>query len=183
MTTTTQPRGGLPWRTLCWTLAAGVLLLPLIGGAPWTLSDYLTMGALLGIVGTLLELAVRASGSLAFRGGAAVAVLAGFLLVWVNLAVGFLGDEGNPANLMFLGVLFVAAAGAVIAGFQASGMAKAMIAAAAAQVAAGAVGLGLRLGSPGSDGVYEVAMGTGVFTALWLVSAGLFLRAAKLERT
>jgi len=32
--------------------------------------------------------------------------------------------------------------------------------------------------SPGSEGVYEVVLGTGLFTPLWLLSAWLFRKAA-----
>ena len=79
------------------------------------------MGVMLGGAGLLVELVVRASGNPAYRAGAFVAIAAIFLLVWVNGAVGFLGDEDNPANLMFGGVILVAVVGSVFLGFHASG--------------------------------------------------------------
>jgi hypothetical protein len=163
---------------LGWSGAALLLCLPLVAGAPWTGSDFLVMGAMLGSAGLGFELAARASGDNFYRAGAGVAILAAFLLVWVNLAVGFLGDEANPANLIFVLVLAVAILGAVLAGLRAAGMARAMAATAAAQALAGAIALAAGLGSSGSDGLYEIAMGTSVFTALWLVSAGLLRKAA-----
>ena len=39
--------------------------------------------------------------------------MTGFLLVWVNIAVGFLGNENNPANLMFFGLLGLTLVGAL----------------------------------------------------------------------
>lgn len=167
-----------PWRILGWSTAGIVLLLPLLAGAPWTGSDYVVMGALLGGAGLLLELAVRASGDRAYRAGAGVATAAAFLLLWVNGAVGFLGDEDNPANLMFLGVLAIALAGAIGANFRAAGMARAMFAAGAAQLLAGVVALAAGLGSPGYAGIYEAVMGTSVFAGLWLLSSGLFRKSA-----
>ncbi|HEX2560358.1 hypothetical protein [Phenylobacterium sp.] len=166
------------WRASAWAAAAGVLLTPLMLRAPWTVADYVTAAALLGCVGVMVELAVRASGDLAYRAGAAVAVAAGALLTVVNGAVGFLGSEDNPANLIFLAVLGIAAAGSVLAGFRPGGMAGAMFATAAAQVLAGAGALAAGLGSPGLDGVGEVVLGTCLFSAMWLASAGLFRRAA-----
>lgn len=171
-------RRGVPWRWIGWGMAGSVLCLPLIAGAPWTGSDYVVMGALLGGAGFLIELTARASDNLAWRGGAGVAVAAAFLLLWVNGAVGFLGDEDNPANLMFLGVLAVAVAGSVVAGLRAAGMACAMFATAAAQLLVGVIALAAGLGSPGYSGLYEVLMGTSIFAGLWLLSGLLFRRAA-----
>ena len=167
-----------------WSGAAMLLMLPLIAmrftsEVAWTLSDFLVMGAMLGTAGLALELATRKSRSLAFRFGSALAVAAAFLLVWVNLAVGFFGDEGNPANLMFLGVIAVAVTGAVLAGARAAGMAQAMFAAAAAQLLAGITGFAAGWGSPGAQGVLEAVMGTGLFTGLWLAAAFLFGKAAR----
>lgn len=180
MTTQTErgPRG-LPWRLIGWGAVALLLLLPLVLGAPWTLFDYIVAGALLGGVGLVLELVVRASGSLAYRAGAGLAVAAAFLLIWVNGAVGFLGNEDNPANLMFAGVIAVAVLGSVIAGFKAKGMAWAMSAAAAVQVSVGVIALTQGWTSPGNAGLYEVVMGTSVFGAMWLLSGGLFRKAAE----
>jgi hypothetical protein len=179
MTTTARDRRSEGrWRLLGWGGAAALLCLPLVAGAPWTGADFMVMGAMLGSAGLGLELAARASGDNFYRAGAGAAILAAFLLVWVNLAVGFLGDEANPANLIFALVLAIAILGSVLAGLRAAGMARAMAATAAAQALAGAIALAAGLGSPGSDGPYEIAMGTSVFTALWLVAAGLFRKAA-----
>lgn len=169
----------IPWRIIGWSIPPLILLLPLIANAPWTLFDYVVMGVMFGGAGLLVELVVRASGNWAYRAGAFIAIAAIFLLVWVNGAVGFLGDEDNPANLMFGGVILVAVVGSVFLGFHASGMAKAMFAAAAAQVLAGVIGLAGGFASPGADGLYEVAMGTTLFGSMWLVSAGLFRKAAE----
>lgn len=180
MTTHTDGgRRGIPWRLVGWGAVALILLLPLVMGAPWTLFDYIVAGGLLGGAGLILELVVRASGSLAYRAGAGLAVAAAFLLIWVNGAVGFLGNEDNPANLMFAGVIAIAVLGSVIARFRAAGMAWAMFAAAAAQVSVGVIALALGWSSPGNAGLYEVVMGTSVFGALWLLSGGLFRKAAE----
>ena len=169
-------------RVAGWGGAAIVLLLPAVAmrftrEVDWSLSDFVVMAALLGGSGLLLELATRRSTSLAFRLGCALAVAACFLLVWVNGAVGFFGDEGNPANLLFLGVIAVAAAGALLTPARPAGMARAMAVAAAGQVAVGALGFAAGWASPGAAGAYEAVMGTGLFTALWLGSAALFLKA------
>lgn len=175
------PKRNIPWRLIGWSVPVLLLLLPLVAGAPWTLSDYFIMGALFGIAGLGIELAVRISGDIVYRAAATVAVVASFLLIWVNMAVGFLGDEGNPANLMFLGVIAVAIIGAFFVNFRAGGMARVMFVTALAQVAVGVVALAAGFASPGNDGLYEVVMGTGMFAGMWLLSAWLFRNAAERE--
>ena len=171
--------GSSGWRIARWSVPALLLAVPAVANFPWTASDYVVMAVMLfGSVG-IYELVARTSRSMAYRGGAAVAVLAAFLLVWVNLAVGFLGDEDNLANLMFAGVLALALAGAMIARFRAAGMANAMLATFAAQVLVGAYGYAAGLGSAGSRGVLEVTVGSTLFGGLWLIAAALFHKAAR----
>ena len=118
-----------------------------------------------------------------YGAGAALAMAAATLLVAVNGAVGFLGSEQNPANLLFAGVLAVAALGAVAVRFRAAGLAQVMTATALAQGLVGAMALAAGLGAPGWKGVYEVVLGTGLFAGLWLLSARLFRGAARLSRS
>jgi hypothetical protein len=108
----------------------------------------------------------------AYRAGFGIAVVAAFLLVWINLAVGIIGDERNPANLMFGGVLLVGLAGALIARFRPRGMSLALVATAIAQLAVSVVALVAALG-------YEAVLLSGCFAAVWLTSAALFRKAAR----
>jgi hypothetical protein len=174
-------RRGLPWRLFGWAAIPLVLTIPLLARFPWSPGDYVAMGVMLVGVGLMLELALKLSNDLAYRAGAGLAVMASFLLVWVNGAVGFLGNEDNPANLMFFGVIAIAVTGSVFAGFRAAGMARAMFTAAAAQVLVAAIALVWDLGSPGVAGIYEAVMGTTLFASMWLVSSGLFRAAARRE--
>ena len=80
---------------------------------------------------------------------------------------------------MFLGVILIAAAGALVARAKPAGMARAMAVATAAQVLAGVLGFAAGWASPGAQGVYEAVVGTGLFTALWLGSAALFRMASR----
>jgi hypothetical protein len=176
-------RGGNLWRVIGWGGAAALLSLPWIGmqvsdEVNWTATDFITMGAMLGVAGLAIEVLVRMNGNLAYRLGAVLAVATAFLLVWVNLAVGFLGSEKNASNLVFLAVLSVALIGATVARSHAAGMARVMVMTAAVQVLIGLVAIPAGWASPGSEGLYEVAMGTTLFTALWLAAAYLFRRAA-----
>jgi hypothetical protein len=163
------------WSAMIWGGAAALLALPLVAmqltrEVVWTASDFVVMGAMLAIACGAYELAARSSAGLAWRAGAAVAILAGFLTFWVNLAVGMIGDEGNPFNLVFAGVILLALAGAFLARFRPEGMARAMLAAAVAQVLAAALGLAA---DP------RGALFAAAFGLLWLLSAALFRKAAR----
>ena len=171
---------GLPgnrWRALGWGIAAGLILLPLIAmqftsEVNWTVGDFLFAILLIGSVGLAFELVVRASRNAAYRAGAAAALAASFLTVWVNGAVGMIGSEENSYNLLFLGVILVALSGSALAGFRARGMALAMLAAAAAQAALGLFGMTADL----RGGILST-----VFAGIWLLSAALLGNAARQE--
>ena len=168
-------RRAMPWRMIGWGGAALILLLPLVTNAPWTGSDYVFMAVMLGGVGIGLELAAR-KGNAAYRMAAALALAAAFLLVWINGAVGIIGSERDDPNLLFLLVIAVALLGALLSMFRPGGMAKAMGAAALAQLAVPAAAVMLwpeaRVWAP------EVIGSTIVFAAMWLSSAALFRKAA-----
>ena len=102
-----------------------------------------------------------------------MAVVAAFLTIWVNGAVGMIGSEDNPYNLLFLGVLVLALVGAAVALFRSAGMAGAMLAAGVMQAAVSAFGLSTDF----RGGV--LSMG---FTGLWLLSAALFRSSAREQR-
>lgn len=169
----------LPWRPILWAIPVVLLVLPLVLRFPWTVGDFLFAALAFGIVGTLLELVVRTSDNGFHRAGAGVAIAACFLLVWVNGAVGFFGDEDNPANLVFFGVIAFVLLGSAAARFRPGGMAWVMLAAAIVQLAIGVGGYALRVGSPGFAGLYEAVLGTAMFATLWLLSAGLLRKAAR----
>src|SRR5215208_2330558 len=131
-------RTGRKWpRIARWTIPALLLLLPLAARWPWTAADFAVMGVLLfGSVG-IYEFAARASGHIAYRAGVAIAVVAAFLLIWINLAVGIIGDEGNPLNLLYAGVLGTALIGSIVARFEPGGLTRAFAVTAALQALVG----------------------------------------------
>jgi len=178
MTSIVKGRPKVPWRIIGWGGAAAALLVPLIANAPWSLSDYIFAAAVVAIVGGTFELAMRKSGNAWYRSGVAVALPTAFLLVWINGAVGIIGNEGNPANLMFLGVLGVVVVGAVVARFDAAGMARAMAVTALAESLVGVIVLFDRPGATEPPGLPGVLVLIGLFALAWLLSAWLFRKAA-----
>ncbi|MBF5045867.1 hypothetical protein FGE12_25885 [Aggregicoccus sp. 17bor-14] len=170
---------GNRWRPALWGSAALLLLLPLVAmrfthEVHWTPFDFAVMGTMLAVACGGYELAARMKGSTAYRAGAGLAILAAFCMLWVNLAVGIIGSEDNPANGLFVAVLAVGVAGAIVARGEAQGMVRALTVTAAAQALVALVAL--RHGSP------EGTAFSVLLCAAWLASAGLFHRAAR-ERT
>lgn len=164
------------WSLVIWGTAGFLLLLPAVamqftGEVNWTASDFVFMGVLLSLACGTYEVVARMTSNTAYRAGVGVAVLTGFLTVWVNAAVGMLGSEDNLANLLFFGVLGVGVVGAILAWFKPRGMAIAMGATAAAQAAMAVYAL--------FGGYAEVTVHVAAFAVPWLVSAQLFRKAAR----
>ena len=162
-------------RRLVWGGAAGLLLLPLLAmqftrQVDWGPEDFVLIGVMLAMVCGAYELAVRMNGSRAFRAAVLIAAVGCFLLIWVNLAVGIIGDEDNALNLVYLGVLAVPVLGALLAWGRARRMVWVMTAAAVAQAGAGVVAL--------VNGYVTLPI-EAFFIALWLLSARLFHEAGR----
>ena len=176
-------RGGR-WRIAVLGAAAFLLLLPLVamqftGEVNWDETDFAVFGAMLAMACGTYEVAARITGNRAYRAAVGVAIGAAFILVWMNLAVGIIGTEDNPANLMYRGVLAIGIVGAVIARFQPHGMARTLVATALVQALVGVIALIAGLGSTGPTWPWNIMMLTGFFAALWLISAWLFRKATR----
>jgi len=168
-------QGASRWRIVPWVVASLLLLAPAVAmrftsEVAWIGSDFVFMGVMLFGACGLFELAARATGNNAYRAGAAIALLASFLLIWINLAVGIIGNEDNPANQMFFGVIVVGLIGAFIARFEARGMERAMIATGIAQAATAVAAMVMG---------HFIWILAGFFCALWFGSASLFRKAAR----
>jgi hypothetical protein len=165
---------------------AFLLLIPLVAmqftnEVAWTGSDFVFAGVMLFGAGLTFMLIARKWNSTTYRIAVGVAVAAGLLLVWANAAVGLVGSEHNPANLLYGGVLAVALIGAFVARFRPLGMSNAMFAAALTYVLVTAVALFIwkPTGAAAEPQVHlvNVLVANGVFAALWAVAGLLFRRA------
>jgi len=182
-------RQNITRRLILWAVVVVlILLIPLVAmqftsEVNWTLSDFVFAGLLLFGTGLTYELVARKAGGIAYRAAVGVALAAGFLLVWINGAVGIIGNEDNPANLMYGGVLAVGIIGAMIARFQPQGMARALFTTALAQMLVPVIAL--IVWKPSLDdapGIVGVFMLNAFFVMLFVVSAFLFRRAQEDNR-
>lgn len=173
-----------PMRTIHTRLAfvtASILMIPAVAmqfthEVSWNLFDFVFAGVLIFGTGLLFELA-RArvhSGPYAIATGMALA--GAFLLIWINGAVGIIGNEGNPANLMYFAVIAVGFLGALIARLKPQGMARALVATAVVQMLVPVVAFTL-FHPPFDSGVVKVFILNACFVLLFIGSALLFRRA------
>ncbi len=155
-----------------------ILLIPLLAGAPWTVFDFVFAGTLIFGTGLTYVLVARKGGSIAYRFAVGVALAAAFLLVWVNGAVGIIGSEDNPANLLYGGVLAVWIIGVIIARFRPHGMARALFATGLAQALVPVIALIVWKPQVTSVeaflGILHVFGVNALFVALFVGSAWLF---------
>lgn len=164
---------------------AVLLMVPLVAmqftkEVNWTLSDFVVAGVLLFGSGLTFELVSRRSANIVYRVAVGIAVATALFLVWSNLAVGIIGNEDNPANLMYFGVLAIGAIGAIIARLQPLGMARALFATALAQLLVPVIAL-IIWRPEVNAGVLYVFILNAVFVMLFVGSALLFRRAAHMQ--
>jgi hypothetical protein len=121
------------------------------------------------------------SRSRAYRLAFGVGLAGALLLGWVNGAVGVIGSEDNPANLMYGAVFAVGLAGSLISRFKPRGMARTLFAAAMVQFLVPVVALSSwpARASWGDAGVIGVFILSSMFAGLFFGSGLLFRQAAR----
>ncbi|MDH3216094.1 MAG: hypothetical protein OEN01_07355 [Candidatus Krumholzibacteria bacterium] len=170
-------------------LATGfILLLPLLAmqftdEVVWDLTDFAVAGALLFGAGLTYELVARKAGNIAHRVAIGLAVATALILVWMNLAVGLIGSEENPANLMYIGVLAVGIIGAIIARFRPHGMARALFATALAQALVPVIALIIWKPQVASVVPLSGMLGVNAFFVMLFVGSALLFRRASAHPT
>lgn len=107
-------------------IALVLLIIPYLGsvyveGWNWSWHDFVFAGVMFFIAGLVFELAARRLGDFTYKLAVGLSVFTGFVLVWGNLAAGFIGED-NPANLLYLLMIL----GALVAAFAAKFRPKAL---------------------------------------------------------
>lgn len=146
----------------------------------WDLFDFVIMGAVLFSIGLSYELIGKRSSKTVYRAAFGAGLLGAFLLFWVNGAVGIIGGENQPANLLYGAVFVVGLIGSLIARFKPRGMARTLFTAAGIQVLVPVAAFFIwppptTSWSPSVFGVFALSV---FFAILFLLSAILFQRAA-----
>lgn len=173
-------------RMLIWTAVVGlILMIPLVAmqfttEVDWTTSDFVFMGLLLFACALMYEF-VAMQGGITYRIAVGLGVITAFLLTWINLAVGIIGSEDNPANALYLGVIIIGMLGVVLSRMKPRGMSVTLWTVAAYQFAVPFLALAIwrpDLSSPeDGPGVFGVIMLNSILATMFASSAILFARA------
>ena len=99
----------------------------------WGLEDFVMAGLMLAVVAGSFLLARHQSSRLAYLLAFAIMLGALSVTVFAWLAVGIIGSEDHPANLIYAGVIAVCAMGAAQARLQPAGMSRTLALAAGLQ--------------------------------------------------
>ena len=176
-----------PWRLIGWSIPLLILLLPLVAmqfteEVDWQLADFVLMGSLMAFVGGGIELACRSSNDIRYRAAASLALLAGFLITWVNLAVGILGADGSlPLDVLYFVVLLTGLLAGALRRFRAQSMVRILYSMIAGLVLIAVIALATD-SLPEYSSPKDIIGITGFFSTLLLIPALLFRQAAGANR-
>ncbi|MCF7797652.1 MAG: hypothetical protein K9N11_04390 [Lentisphaeria bacterium] len=148
----------------------------------WGPGDFVIAWVLLSGAGIAYKIISSRVSHTAYKYAVGIAVFTALLLVWMNLAVGLIGSEDNPANLLYAGVLVIGIVGVMLSQFHARGMSRALFFTALAQALVPFMAI-LIWKPPMSTteqllGVLGVIVLNTAFVVLWGVSGWLFRKVA-----
>lgn len=156
-------------------VAISLLLIPFIAmqftnEVEWSFSDFVMGGALIFATGMAYQFVRSKSEKLLYRIAFGITIFTSLLIVWSNLAVGIIGSEENPANLLYFIVVGLVGSGSFIAKFKAEKMYFVMLAVALTQLILTAI----ILFAFSNINALEVIIINMFFVGSWITSAMLF---------
>ena len=155
-----------------------VLVIPLLGnmfveGWNWNPGAFVLLWVVLAIATLVYKLiATRPAAVPAHRVGAALAVLAGFLIFWMSIGPKIIGEE-NPGNLLYLLAILLGLIGVGFSRLQPARLAKVAFGMTVALLVIPVVAVLLWPTNFG-HGYLKVQLLSSVFAAMFLVSGLLF---------
>ncbi|MBU1202865.1 hypothetical protein KKH39_02390 [Patescibacteria group bacterium] len=158
-----------------------ILLIPLIASqftkdVKWDWFDFILMGILIFGTGLAYELISKRSDKYEYKAAIGIGLLGGFLLFWVNGAVGIIGSEDESINLLYFFVLLIGLIGSFVVRLKARGMIYILLSMAVLQMLVPVIALiGKQLDfDPSVLGVFALNV---FFATIFVLSALLFRRA------
>lgn len=174
-------------RLMYWVIAIlSILMIPLVAmqftnEVNWSLSDFIIMGIILFSIGLAYEFIARKSEKTVYRAAFGFALAGIFLLLWINGAVGIIGSENNPENLLYGGVLISGILGSFMSRLKSKGMMLTLLVMALIQFIVPIVALIIEPANTswGKTGVIGVFVLNTFFVMLFIISSLLFRRASE----
>lgn len=169
-------------RTVLFTM--GIMLVPLMAmqftnEVNWDITDFLVGGTLFLVTGLSYEVVATKAANKIYRTAIGLGLFTSLLLIWINLAVGLIGSENNPANWMYAAVLGVVYGGAFASRLKVETMVWVMCAAAVSQILVAFIAIIAGWGQEGANWPWSIVGINLIFASMWLGTAGLFERASK----
>ncbi len=166
-------------RLIIWAIIiALVLMIPLFARWPWNGFDFIFAIVVLYGAALAFELIARKMSNRSFKFAVGIAVISTLLLVWINAAVGIIGEDEWP-NLMYLGIALFGIIGALLSRFRAKGLARTAFIMSAAVILAPIIVLlvakPLIMENPGIAGVFAISA---FFSISFALSGILFNKAS-----
>lgn len=161
-------------------VALGLLMVPLVAsqvvkGWNWNAGSFVFLYVLFFATGMVYAMIARRMGAWSYKVGVGMALVTGFALGWGTMVQ--VADSGHPERLWYHSVLVVGAIGACLARLKAPGLAWTLFAMAATLALIAVI---LPSGAP-PDLARRMAIGHGVFVALFIASGLLFRHASLAE--
>lgn len=163
-------------------LTALFLLVPLIAmqftsEVNWTLFDFVFAAVMFLSAGLAYEFLATRQGTIAYKAGAALAIVGAFLLIWITGAVGIIGSEDHPANMLYFGVIATLILSVIASGLRPERMAYALFATALVQLAVPVLAL-IIWNPPFDPGIAAVFGLNAGFAVIFAASGFLFQNSA-----
>lgn len=165
-----------------------LITIPLVGmqfsaEVVWSIFDFGIAWTMIFGAGFTFQLISSKAENSAYKIATGLAAFTSLAVLWVNGAVGIIGNEGNQINLLFGVVLLVAVLGSYIAKLEAKAMSRVMFSTAITHVLISITGYSIHSGqNPGYpiSGIINITL---IFTVFWLLSALFYRRAGMLNGT
>jgi hypothetical protein len=160
-------------------ITLSILMVPLIAmqftkEVNWQSADFAVFGAMLLSVGLAYEFLAAKMGAFRYKAAMALALVGAFILLWGNMAVGLIGSEEEPLNLMYYAVIGFFIFGSAMARIRPHEMMRVMFVTATIQFLITLGALSLRMGELSGKTLAASVGINSVIIALFIVSALLF---------
>lgn len=147
----------------------------------WTIFDFIIAGILLMGTGLSFVILSNKAHNIIYKIAIGLTLGTALFMIWSNLAVGIIGNEDNPINILYLGVLGVGVIGSFISRFKPNGMSLTLKLTALAQVFVVITALFEGYGDTINE-LRELLLVNGFFIVLWIGASLLFSKSSEEQK-